>query len=391
MAVEKTLAQLVRRERRQKTAGLVGRITALAAWEQVPGCVASLYKAAEPLCRELQAVLPYVSPAPRALFWRPGRLHAQVKMAEETGQVRAALQHVLSGGDEISCGTAPPADEAQWVKLAAPLGLLGKPFTWAGKLTGGPTPLTNALAGSLLGAGLGYSSGWLLEQLFPERYVQRGKLRRNLALAGAAPGLGLGAWQFAKRQGRPDVGLKALWTPLENLPADPNQSAELGNRPGLESPGFEVAAEFRKAAEQFGKLAFAGAGGLRSVPMDAFNQAIWNDVRKGLNGAPYENPYGTKSTWGDNAQELHTPPPVAAAASGLVSGLQSMFGGAELLSPRHFITGLAAAGVDLATANLVGGTLGALGGLTPAAQDKLQDFGLWGGLIRGSMGSLMGN
>ena len=60
-----------------------------------------------------------------------------------------------------------------------------------------------------------------------------------------------------------------------------------------------------------------------------------------------------------------------------------------MLSPAHFVRGLATAGVDLATARIVGGTLGALGGLTPVAQEKLQDVGLWGGLIRGAIGSMV--
>lgn len=38
------------------------------------------------------------------------------------------------------------------------------------------------------------------------------------------------------------------------------------------------------------------------------------------------------------------------------------------LSPMHFVRGLATAGVDLATANIVGVALGALGGLTPVIE-----------------------
>jgi hypothetical protein len=56
----------------------------------------------------------------------------------------------------------------------------------------------------------------------------------------------------------------------------------------------------------------------------------------------------------------------------------------------HFVRGLATAGVDLATARVAGSVLGALGGLTPEAQNKIQDMGLWGGLIRGVTGSVLG-
>ncbi len=70
-----------------------------------------------------------------------------------------------------------------WIRIKRADGALGffnKPFEWGGKLTGGPSPLSNALVGSLLTGGLGYGTGWLLEHLFPERYVQRGKLPRTL-------------------------------------------------------------------------------------------------------------------------------------------------------------------------------------------------------------------
>jgi hypothetical protein len=48
-------------------------------------------------------------------------------------------------------------------------------------------------------------------------------------------------------------------------------------------------------------------------------------------------------------------------------------------------TGLGGAGGyvgdGLTTTNLAGRTLGALAGLTPAAQEKVQDLGLWGGML----------
>jgi hypothetical protein len=67
-----------------------------------------------------------------------------------------------------------------------------------------------------------------------------------------------------------------------------------------------------------------------------------------------------------------------------------MYGNRSVLSPRHFITGLASAGVDMATARVAGGVLGVLGGMTPEGQKKLQDIGLWSGMIRGATGSVLG-
>ena len=46
--------------------------------------------------------------------------------------------------------------------------------------------------------------------------------------------------------------------------------------------------------------------------------------------------------------------------------------------------------MDMVTARVAGGVLGALGGLTQPTQQKLQDIGLWSGMIRGVTGSVFG-
>jgi len=320
-----------------------------------------------------------------------------------------------------------PKDADDWVlvkRSAAPLGFFGKPMEWAGKLTGGPSPLSNALVGALMTGGLGYGTGWMLEHLFPDRFVERGRLRRTLGTLGALGGAAIPAWQWrqnaltARSAGKPLGVLGSLVTPTNDLPVDPATSARMSTQAltmGPEGASYdpvraayvgqekiqsmqaqlpdlpEAPELFVRAVEgliKAGQGMGAGGVGLRAVPMDAFNQAIWNDVRMGMTAS--RNPYGTKSPWGDNTQEMHTPPQLGAATSGLVTGIQEMYGGPSVMSPRHFIKGLATAGVDLATAKIVGGALGALGGLTPTAQEKLQNIGVWGGLIRGTVGSMLG-
>lgn len=287
-----------------------------------------------------------------------------------------------------------------------------------GKLTGGPSPFTNALTGALLTGGLGYGTGWLLEHVMPERYVQRGRLRKTLGLAGAGLGALPGAWQYATNlRNDPNGGAgRSLFKPNAQSTYGPQVQDEMdtywkstGNDI-VPAAGRTVTAsdlvgmrewlgELPPANERFTRSAMglfkdafysegAGGGNLSPVPMDAFNRAIWNDVRVGMTAG--KNPFGTKAWQGDNSQSLHTPPPLAAATTAINTGIQDMYGGRSMLSPMHFIRGLATAGVDLATARIVGGTLGALGGLTPEAQRKLQDFGLWGGLLRGTVGSMLG-
>jgi hypothetical protein len=227
-------------------------------------------------------------------------------------------------------------------------------------------------------------------------------------------------WRTNSRQGTNVGPWSSLWTPNKDVEYKPELGDEmtsfwktnaeelvdrdsrfltlddlagmrewLGELPQPSESFCKAAGLLKEAArwQTHGGAGGAGAG-LRPVPMDAFNRAIWNDVRMGMTAGG--NPFGSKAWQGDNTQGMHTPPPVAAAATAINTGIQDMYGGRSMLSPMHFVKGLATAGVDAAAANIVGKTLGALGGLSPEAQTHIQNIGLWGGLIRGTVGSMMG-
>lgn len=404
-----------------------------AEWRTVPHRVRGLFKSARPVARTVQRVAQLLpaSPGYGYVYFHPEKrmLHAVLGDGDDAYEQKwhnalKAIKGIQSVRVEAE---THPKDADDWVlvkRSAAPLGFFGKPMEWAGKLTGGPSPLSNALVGALMTGGLGYGTGWMLEHLFPDRFVERGRLRRTLGTLGALGGAAIPAWQWrqnaltARSAGKPLGVLGSLVTPTNDLPVDPATSARMSTQAltmGPEGASYdpvraayvgqekiqsmqaqlpdlpEAPELFVRAVEgliKAGQGMGAGGVGLRAVPMDAFNQAIWNDVRMGMTAS--RNPYGTKSPWGDNTQEMHTPPQLGAATSGLVTGIQEMYGGPSVMSPRHFIKGLATAGVDLATAKIVGGALGALGGLTPTAQEKLQNIGVWGGLIRGTVGSMLG-
>ena len=354
------------------------------------------------------------------VYYHPEKRALHAVLGDRDDEHHAAWRDALeTTGCQVTIADCElPDAPGEWIRIkraGGALGFFNKPFEWGGKLTGGPSPLSNALVGGLLTGGLGYGTGWLLEHLFPERYVQRGKLRRTLGLAGLLGGAAPGVAQYAantanaREAGKPLGWWKGLVTLTAQVPVNPaaldraqNRAAGAGPYGATYDQGtgqyvpnkvLEAAAaglaEFPPLPDYLAasiagllKTAFDNPSGvgLRAVPMDAFNRAIWNDVRAGMTAA--RNPYGTKSPWGDNTQDMHTPPQLGAATSGLVTGIQEMYGGQSVLSPAHFVRGLATAGVDLATAKIVGGTLGALGGLTPVAQEKLQDMEAWGGLIR---------
>lgn len=217
-----------------------------------------------------------------------------------------------------------------------------------------PTPLSNAVASSVLLGGLGYGTGALLENLFPESYLQRGKLRRNLALTGALGGVGLGAMNAYATSKKLRQG---FWPSL----VTPN------NTPVQEYPG---APEKQSLHDMF--RSNVGGFGINSTPqlyspivsVPQFNQTTWNDARNYMN----------------TGNSMYTPPQYAAVATGLMSGAAAAQN-SPIIRPVDVIRTIASAGVGLATANMAGRALSAMAGLTPAGQEKLQDLGLWGGML----------
>jgi hypothetical protein len=119
----------------------------------------------------------------------------------------------------------------------------------------------------------------------------------------------------------------------------------------------------------------AGASGLfaPSVDVRKMNEAIWRDTHKGFY----------------NGFDQHTPPAYAATAAGFMSGL-SAGTQSPIISPATVVNGIASAGVGLATATVAGKALSAMAGLTPLAQEKIQDMGLWGGMMHAIVPAMMG-
>lgn len=401
-------------------------------WQQVPVRVGEIIKVAKPIRRTLKTVirnLPCQS-GYGYVFYHPEdhKLHAVLGDSDDESTFNKwenSLKAIKGITSVVVADEYHPKDRDEWVmiKRSAPLGIVGGTQKLMGNLTGGASPMTNALAGALLTGGLGYGTGWLLEHMMPERFAQRGRLRKTLGALGAGAGTLPGMWQWSVNARRDPQGgaAKSLFKPNNQVDYEPQLGDEMDSywkstgNDVLPNASMKTSAErladmqqwldlppcdvmFARAAEGLCKEALdpwqgqQGAGaagaGLQPVPMDAFNRAIWNDVRAGMTAG--KNPFGTKAWQGDNTQTLHTPPPIAAATTAINTGIQDMYGGRSALSPMHFVKGLATAGVDVATAHIVGKTLGVLGGLTPEAQKKIQDVGLWGGLLRGTVGSMMG-
>lgn len=240
------------------------------------------------------------------------------------------------------------------VNIASEIGIksAGIPYVSQGfdltqRALGGPTPLTNALVSGLALGGLGYGAGTVAENLFPEKYLERGKLRKTLGLAGAGVGLGLGGFNAYANSRRlyPGQGL-------------------LGFLKGFVTRNDTKIAQFMGAPGSSGATLFEP-----SLSVPNFNAITWQDVGR-------QNP-------------LSTPPMYAAAATGLMSGIATAQR-SPIIRPIDVISGIASAGVGLATANLAGRALSAMAGLTPAGQEKLQQMGMWGGMMHAIVPSIFG-
>jgi hypothetical protein len=121
----------------------------------------------------------------------------------------------------------------------------------------------------------------------------------------------------------------------------------------------------------------------QTIPVDAFNQVVWNDVHA------IPNPWGTRSTWGTNEQPLHTPPPVAATVTGIVAGAGALNGRSRVSPWEIATTAATTAGTGYLGGLVLGKTLGALAGLSPETQQQLQRAGLWGGMLTGAVNAVL--
>lgn len=372
----------------------------VALWESVPYRVFDLCKTGSDVSRRIRDAIKPLSVADRGygyVFWNPDGNRLWVVLSDSDDQAThnrwSNALHAAGFRNVTTASESHPPDKADWVRIktAAPLGFLGKAWDTGTTLLGGPNALATSLAGGLITGGLGYGAGMLAEQLFPDRILERGKLRRNLGLLGLGLGALPGVWQAsanyrnAAAAGQPVSYLRSAIMRPQNVPVPTPQPAQVDTpRPWADKvaalneqvPDIDEVPIVKAAND----LYQSQAGGMHvpSVPVDAFNQAVWHDVRQ---GAARFNPYGTKSPWGNNQQPLHTPPELGAMTTGLMSGVQAMAGGAPLLSPATIVRGIASAGVGLATANLAGRTLSALAGLTPEAQRTLQNTGAFAGVL----------
>lgn len=303
-------------------------------WAAVPDMVASFCKLAAAPVAALRAALP--DGRYRAAYWHAGRNLLYVQDGDYGADwaavaKAAAASLVVDGYDEPPPGLADGDEPWVLVKRADPVtstiaGAMNLVPTPINETFGGPTPLAAILSGGALGAAAGYGTGWALEQLVGRRVLEKGKLRKMLALAGGGLGAapGLWGWGVSARE-QPDVS---------------TMGALVSNWPYVDDA-------MRKGS--------ALVDASPSIPRNRFGQLVMADQ--------------------------DTPLPIRSAVTGLLAAASQVGGGSAWVSPSDVARVAVGMGSGYASGLIVGKTLGALAGLSADAQASLRRAGTWAGVL----------
>lgn len=355
-------------------------------WLNVPNEACRLAKEAIGPYSVIQDLMPSLPDVNVKVFYNPDSQTAFFNYPKDSDSDKVASWHIairqVPGVETIQHGyeSDPPIDEPFIrVKQALEASNIFGPLASAAqfkenslnRLWGGPNPLAATIGGGLLGAGLGYGGGALLENILPEEYFEKGKLRKSLGILGGAAGSLRGLhWGYDRMRMNPENP----WS-LSNWIKSEKEVEGAG--PEIEAPQpltvnrfsgageglkMAIAQEFQELNEQWIKYAdeAGGAAFNGQIPVDQFGRVVWNDL-SGFGG--------------------FTSAPIAAATTGLVNAAALSRGGAEFITPMDIARIGIGMGSGYLAGNFVGRTLGALAGLRPEAQKSLQQAGIWAGIL----------
>jgi hypothetical protein len=334
----------------------------LAAWKTVPDKVAELV----PLAFSVKVAHARAASKADLLLisaasWRPGSSEVTVHTDTElTAAQRDKYAKEMPADAVVKFSTAAPDISKDVVVNQSKWPSFGQVWDQSNSAIGGPTPLSHAIVSGLMLGGLGYGAGTLAEQIIPERFMAPGSLRNSFGIMGLLGGAGIGAMNAGETARQLNINYLPAWVTSNNTPIPPKFGKKYEEKTG----------SFWNTFNQGGNTNI----GKPYIPVDAFNRATWADASKNYDQSSFIN---------------HTSPEIAAATTGIMSGIKAQTG-SGIVSPSTVIRGLASAGVGLGVATLAGKTIGALAGLTPVAQEKIQDIGLWGGMLHSVIPPVLG-
>jgi hypothetical protein len=343
-------------------------------WHDVPKLVSEFVKKGSTIFARLQAAMKnlpspqpgyghvWLNPRTQAVYFTLG--DSDERKMYDDWKKGLKVKGVVSVDGEAE--TTPSKESGPWLRIKAaslpdifgPLaqagGWKGAPTTWLG----GPTPLSAMIASGALGAGAGYGAGWLAEHVLPEKYLQRGRLRKNLAMMGGLFGAAPGFWAGTDNLRHGASLMDPFGSTGPGWDKDARDLRHLNNMLDVfVCPDDLTYHEMNKLAE-----AIEGAGGssvyVKAIEKDRFNRALWND--------PF------------------TPDYLKGMASGIVEGA-SEIANSPVVSPMDVGRLAVGMGSGLASGLLVGKVLAGLAGISPEAQEGLQRAGIWSGAIRATV------
>ena len=249
---------------------------------------------------------------------------------------------------------------------------------WRGQYAFGipnhPSPLTSMLVTGMGGLGLGYGLGALGEQILPEKW-KRNRLRRTMALLGAAAGMVPGAtWGLVNTaSGRPFNSNELFQERVMPPPPKPF------SHPGLDKvmerleqdPNFLE--DFQSPGDKVVKTSAITSGLMRPplIDVEQFTWDIYNDPRV--------------------AGPLTMPE--QAAAAGVMAGAANLPGklpGSRFVTPMDIGRMAAGMGSGYVSGALAGKALGVLAGMPDSTQNLLKNTGMWVGVLKNVLPIIFG-
>ena len=358
-------------------------------WYTVPDQVSGLVKAGSTIFGRIRAVVATL-PKPKhdiGIWFNPKT--QTVCFAAKDGESEDLLTDWFDGlkvkgikAVECAESDAPHPNKGPWirVKTAAVQSVFG-PMAHVGgwkdnavtNLFGGASPLSAALASGALGAGAGYLGGTLLENLFPEEYLQRGRLRKALAAVGGGLGAIPGLWSASAPLKGGGGALESFTTPYNQWEGKgwTKENASQPNALNLINTMLDTFIQPDPMETRLmNKIADAGlpdSGSITNLAIDRdrFNRVVWED--------PF------------------TPTPYKGSVSGILEGAAQVAGDS---SPMVYPTDVGRLAIGMGSGYvsgmIVGKVLAGLANITPTAQKTLQRAGTWAGFIKNVVPMMFG-
>lgn len=251
-----------------------------------------------------------------------------------------------------------------WVKVAysPTLRRLGETLQFFPSKDGtgfGGRPLASMLASGLVGAGLGYGTGYIGEKIMPDWMQEEGRTRKSMATLGGLAGLGLGS-----TPGLINLATGRSFNDPTLMSGDPSEGFKKASNSVISETYYNAVEDYLEKTGSFG--ATIGGPGFDQEPVirtNTLGRVLWNnEVNPQLTAMTMGAVYGANQMQDQNASPGRVTPHQM--------GMFGMAMGAAGGGVKGYVTG-----------RLVGRGLGMLTGMPEATQDTLASSSMVAGVV----------